>query len=166
MGPRGPRAPRPGRRARRRHRPGARAHRMARHRLQGRVCAGPAVGAACADHIIAPRVPAQQVPGGRAFGYPKQLDRARCILKPTSRPISKCCHSRANPFLERMQCNCSAAELAVRAMLLWVRIELRAFAFTPPRLASPSRRERGECRAAKGHRSEATTRRLRSSRGS
>ena len=28
------------------------------------------------------------------------------------------------------------------------------------------RRERGECRAAKGHRSEATTRRSRSSRGS
>ena len=29
-----------------------------------------------------------------------------------------------------MSCNCSAAELAVRATLLWVRIELRAFAFT------------------------------------
>jgi hypothetical protein len=41
--------------------------------------------------IIAPRVPALQVPGGRAFGYPKQLDRApRRNLKPTSRPISKC----------------------------------------------------------------------------
>ena len=29
-----------------------------------------------------------------------------------------------------MSCNCSAAELAIRATLLWVRIELRAFAFT------------------------------------
>ena len=29
-----------------------------------------------------------------------------------------------------MSCNSSAAELAVRATLLWVRIELRAFAFT------------------------------------
>ena len=38
--------------------------------------------------------------------------------------------SRLNPFLECMSCNCSAAELAVRATLLWVRIKLRAFAFT------------------------------------
>ena len=29
----------------------------------------------------------EQVPGGRAFGYPKQLDRARRNLKPTTRPI-------------------------------------------------------------------------------
>jgi hypothetical protein len=37
--------------------------------------------------------------------------------------------------------------------LLWVRmIELRAFVHAPPRLASPSRRERGECSAAEGHR--------------
>jgi hypothetical protein len=33
--------------------------------------------------FIAPRVPALQVPGGRAFGYPKQLDRARRNLKLT-----------------------------------------------------------------------------------
>jgi hypothetical protein len=31
------------------------------------------------------------VPGGRPFGYAKQLDRAMRNLKPTSRPISKCC---------------------------------------------------------------------------
>ena len=33
--------------------------------------------------LIAPRVPALQVPGGRDFVYPKQLDRARRNLKPT-----------------------------------------------------------------------------------
>ena len=50
--------------------------------------------------VLAPRVPALQVPGGRDFVYPKQLDRARRNLKPTSRPISHCARSRLNPFLD------------------------------------------------------------------
>ena len=36
--------------------------------------------------IIAPRVPALQVPGGRAFGYPDSPGEAS--LKPTTGPIS------------------------------------------------------------------------------
>ena len=52
-------------------------------------------------------------------------------MKPTTRPIFQCAQSRLNPFLDAcVMRNCSAAELAVRATLLWVRIELRAFAFT------------------------------------
>ena len=50
-----------------------------------------------------------------------------------------------------MSCNCSAAELAALSQPLvgW----LAALAsHAPPRLASPSRRERGECSAAEGHR--------------
>ena len=56
----------------------------------------------------APRDAPEQVPGGRAFGYPKQLDRARRNLKPTSRPISECARSRPNPFLD--ECNAIALQ--------------------------------------------------------
>ena len=54
----------------------------------------------CPSFYSPPRACALQVPGGRAFGYAKKLDRARRNLKPASRPISKCGRSRLNPFLD------------------------------------------------------------------
>ena len=52
-----------------------------------------------------------------------------------------------------MSCNCSAAELAALSQPLvgWL-VDSPPSPHAPPRLASPSRRERGECRAAEGHR--------------
>ena len=52
-----------------------------------------------------------------------------------------------------MSCNCSAAELAARSQPLvgWL-VDSPPSPHAPPRLASPSRRERGECSAAEGHR--------------
>ena len=104
--------------------------------------------------ILSPpaRLP-EQVPGGRDFVYAKQLDRARRnFLKPTSRPISECSRSRPNPFLACvMQLLCSRTCSPSHALVgqnRTARLRLHA----PPRLASPSRRERGECSAAKGHR--------------
>ena len=49
-----------------------------------------------------------QASGGRDFVYAKQLDRARRNLKPTTRPISKCPHSRLNPF--SVACNAIALQ--------------------------------------------------------
>ena len=51
-----------------------------------------------------------------------------------------------------MSCNCSAAELAALSQPLvgWL-VDSPPSPHAPPRLASPSRRERGECRAAEGH---------------
>ena len=73
-------------------------------------------------------------------------------MKPTSRPISEWARSRPNPFLERMvvmQLLCSRTCSPSHALVgpnRTARLRLHA----PPRLASPSRRERGECRAAEG----------------
>ena len=52
-----------------------------------------------------------------------------------------------------MSCNCSAAELAALSQPLvgWL-VDSPPSPHAPPRLASPSRRERGECSAAEGHR--------------
>ena len=52
-----------------------------------------------------------------------------------------------------MPCNCSAAELAALSQPLvgWL-VDSPPSPHAPPRLASPSRRERGECSAAEGHR--------------
>ena len=52
-----------------------------------------------------------------------------------------------------MSCNCSAAELAALSPPLvgWL-VDSPPSPHAPPRLASPSRRERGECSAAEGHR--------------
>ena len=51
-----------------------------------------------------------------------------------------------------MSCNCSAAELAaLRPPLVGWLVDSPPSPHAPPRLASPSRRERGECRAAEGH---------------
>ena len=51
-----------------------------------------------------------------------------------------------------MSCNCSAAELAALSQPLvgWL-VDSPPSPHAPPRLASPSRRERGECSAAEGH---------------
>ena len=52
-----------------------------------------------------------------------------------------------------MSCNCSAAELAAlsKPLVGWL-VDSPPSPHAPPRLASPSRRERGECSAAEGHR--------------
>ena len=52
-----------------------------------------------------------------------------------------------------MSCNSSAAELAALSQPLvgWL-VDSPPSPHAPPRLASPSRRERGECSAAEGHR--------------
>ena len=52
-----------------------------------------------------------------------------------------------------MSCNCSAAKLAALSQPLvgWL-VDSPPSPHAPPRLASPSRRERGECSAAEGHR--------------
>ena len=73
-------------------------------------------------------------------------------MKPTSRPISECPRSRPNPFLD--VCNAIALQPNLQSeprscgQNRTARLRLHA----PPRLASPSRRERGECSAAEGHR--------------
>ena len=56
-------------------------------------------------------------------------------------------------FFGCMPCNCSAAELAALSQPLvgWL-VDSPPSPHAPPRLASPSRRERGECSAAEGHR--------------
>ena len=56
-------------------------------------------------------------------------------------------------FFGCMSCNCSAAELAALSPPLvgWL-VDSPPSPHAPPRLASPSRRERGECSAAEGHR--------------
>ena len=56
-------------------------------------------------------------------------------------------------FFGCMSCNCSAAELAALSQPLvgWL-VDSPPSPHAPPRLASPSRRERGECSAAEGHR--------------
>ena len=55
-------------------------------------------------------------------------------------------------FFGCMSCNCSAAELAALSQPLvgWL-VDSPPSPHAPPRLASPSRRERGECSAAEGH---------------
>jgi hypothetical protein len=99
--------------------------------------------------LIAPRVPALQVPGGRDFvypKYPKQLDRARRNLKPTSSPISKCGRSRLNPFLDAchaiaLQRTCSA-QPAIRWLVGWSTLRPRLTRAGPPRLALTPRTRR------------------------
>ena len=56
-------------------------------------------------------------------------------------------------FFGCMSCNCSAAELAAlsQPLVCWL-VDSPPSPHAPPRLASPSRRERGECSAAEGHR--------------
>ena len=55
-------------------------------------------------------------------------------------------------FFGCMSCNCSAAELAAlsQPLVCWL-VDSPPSPHAPPRLASPSRRERGECSAAEGH---------------
>ena len=74
-------------------------------------------------------------------------------MKPTSRPISHCPHSRLNPFLDACHAIALQPNLqrsASHALVGWSTPPSPHHA--PPRLASPSRRERGECSAAEGHR--------------
>ena len=76
-----------------------------------------------------------------------------CNLKPTSRPISEMRAEQTESFFGCMSCNSSAAELAALSQPLvgWL-VDSPPSPHAPPRLASPSRRERGECSAAEGHR--------------
>ena len=73
-------------------------------------------------------------------------------MKPTSRPISKKCGAdRILFWTSVMQLLCSRTCSPSHALVgqnRTARLRLHA----PPRLASPSRRERGECSAAEGHR--------------
>ena len=73
-------------------------------------------------------------------------------MKPTSRPISEWGRSRPNPFLD--ECNAIALQpnLQSERALVGPNRTARLRLHAPPRLASPSRRERGECSAAEGHR--------------
>ena len=63
------------------------------------------------------------------------------------------CAQQTESFFGCMSCNCSAAELAALSQPLvgWL-VDSPPSPHAPPRLASPSRRERGECSAAEGHR--------------
>ena len=74
-------------------------------------------------------------------------------MKPTTRPISEMRAEQTESFFGCMPCNCSAAELAALSQPLvgWL-VDSPPSPHAPPRLASPSRRERGECSAAEGHR--------------
>ena len=72
-------------------------------------------------------------------------------MKPTTRPISKCGRSRLKSFFGSCNAILCSLSCSLRATHRLVRTPRAWPSRAPPRLASPSRRERGECSAAEGH---------------